>query len=314
MTKYEGDGDYFEFGAAFKAIKEESAGMVKDATEIDESYITEKVTMDGQTGNLLTVPMKKKEVVITNKAWEKADFIMLDGISGVKDFVEDEYVISILAEDVTIGGEYQYVNVKDNKKALFVVANKGKEFRAENGDVVYGKLLDQANGLQKADIDGAIQEGQMLLSGMKMIWNMPNATEVETAYLPGHVIAPKAKVEIKGGNFEGGYIAKSLKTSAEAHFFHYNKVVKPEVTPTPTPEPTPTPTPDPTPEPGVTPTPVPEVTPTPTPTEELDMPPVPLADAAPETGDNTNLLFPVLAMGISLFAIIAVMVYKRRRV
>ena len=40
---------------------------------------------------------------------------------------------------------------------------------------------------------------------------------------------------------------------------------------------------------------------------------VPLSDSAPETGDTTNLLFPVLGMGISLLAIIAVLFLRRKR-
>ena len=40
---------------------------------------------------------------------------------------------------------------------------------------------------------------------------------------------------------------------------------------------------------------------------------VPLSDSAPETGDTTNLLFPILAMGVSVLAIFAVVVIRRKR-
>ena len=40
---------------------------------------------------------------------------------------------------------------------------------------------------------------------------------------------------------------------------------------------------------------------------------VPLSDSAPETGDTTNLLFPVLVMGLSVLAIFAVLVIRRKR-
>ena len=40
---------------------------------------------------------------------------------------------------------------------------------------------------------------------------------------------------------------------------------------------------------------------------------VPLSDSAPETGDTTNLLFPMLAMGISLLAIVAVLFLRKKR-
>ena len=40
---------------------------------------------------------------------------------------------------------------------------------------------------------------------------------------------------------------------------------------------------------------------------------VPLSDSAPETGDTTNLLFPVLVMGLSVLAIFGVLVFRRKR-
>ena len=39
---------------------------------------------------------------------------------------------------------------------------------------------------------------------------------------------------------------------------------------------------------------------------------VPLADAAPETGDTTNQLFPIIAMGVSLLAIFAVLLLRKK--
>ena len=126
----------------------------------------------------------------------------------------------------------------------------------------------------------------------------------------------------------------------------------PEVTPTATPEVTPTATPgdDATPTPEVTPTatpdgdatPTPEVTATATPnlfdfdedtpraSKELTDPDtpkasatskktttlldedVPLSDSAPETGDTTNLLFPMIVMGLSVLAIFGVIVFRKK--
>lgn len=126
----------------------------------------------------------------------------------------------------------------------------------------------------------------------------------------------------------------------------------PEVTPTATPKVTPTATPgdDATPTPEVTPTatpgddatPTPEVTATATPnlfdfdedtpraSKELTDPDtpkasatskktttlldedVPLSDSAPETGDTTNLLFPMIVMGLSVLAIFGVIVFRKK--
>ena len=118
----------------------------------------------------------------------------------------------------------------------------------------------------------------------------------------------------------------------------------PEVTPTTTPEVTPTATPEvtPTATPGDDATPTPEVTATATPnlfdfdedtpraSKELtdtDTPKasatskktttlldedVPLSDSAPETGDTTNLLFPMIVMGLSVLAIFGVIVFRKK--
>ena len=126
----------------------------------------------------------------------------------------------------------------------------------------------------------------------------------------------------------------------------------PKVTVTPTPTPTPTATPEvtPTTTPEVTPTatpgddatPTPEVTATATPnlfdfdedtpraSKELTDPDtpkasatskktttlldedVPLSDSAPETGDTTNLLFPMIVMGLSVLAIFGVIVFRKK--
>ena len=110
----------------------------------------------------------------------------------------------------------------------------------------------------------------------------------------------------------------------------------PEVTPTTTPEVTPTATP------GDDATPTPEVKATATPnmfdfdedtpraSKELTDPDtpkasatskktttlldedVPLSDSAPETGDTTNLLFPMIVMGLSVLAIFGVIVFRKK--
>lgn len=39
---------------------------------------------------------------------------------------------------------------------------------------------------------------------------------------------------------------------------------------------------------------------------------VPLSDSAPETGDTTNLLFPMIVMGLSVLAIFGVIVFRKK--
>lgn len=280
LARYDGDGDYFDFDEAFKNFRAESLAWAEDsdAKELSMNDITKKVNVDGQTGKLLTIPLDdSKKIVIPADVWNEADFIMLDGPQTVADFAEDEYIISILSKKVVLGSDYGYVAAGDAKKALFLKTkagtNNAKEFRAESGSV-YALLLDQSNGLMNSKLKGLIQGGQMCLTGMKLFWNMPNATEVRTAYLPGHVVAPKAEASAECGNFEGSYLVKTMQTSGEAHFYPYRKVAKyseretalpkTTVTPKPTVEPTAKTTAKPTALPKTTVTPKPTATAKPT--------------------------------------------------
>ena len=84
------------------------------------------------------------------------------------------------------------------------------------------------NSFQK--LSGAIHGGEANLDGTNLIWNFPDATDLEINYLSGHVVAPNATAKIcccgdgsirTGGNFEGNVIAKNIFTGGEAHFYSY---------------------------------------------------------------------------------------------
>lgn len=204
---------YVDFNRLYKEIMNES----KDSST-GTKITLKKENIDGQDGIALYVP-NKHVVVIEKDEWNKCDFIVLDG--SLKDFLSTKHVISILSDNVQIGADYSYVTVGDNKKAVFV---------KDGGKL---KLLEHGNGLMQIK-DGSVQGGQLNVDGMKLIWNIPNATEVVTEYLPGHVVAPDANVKINGGNFEGSYIVKSLVSNAEGHFYPYDSVEKPKSTASPT--------------------------------------------------------------------------------
>lgn len=204
---------YVDFNRLYKEIMNESKNL-STGTKIT----LKKENIDGQEGIALYVP-NKQVVVIEKDEWNKCDFIVLDG--SLKDFISTKHVISILSDNVQIGADYSYVTVGDNKKAVFV---------KDGGKL---KLLEHGNGLMQIK-DGSVQGGQLNVDGMKLIWNIPNATEVVTEYLPGHVVAPNANVKINGGNFEGGYIVKNLVSNAEGHFYPYGSVEKPKLTASPT--------------------------------------------------------------------------------
>lgn len=204
---------YVDFNRVYKEIMNEAKDLSTGA-----KITLKKENIDGQEGVALYVP-NKQVVVIEKDEWNKCDFIVLDG--SLKDFISTRHIISVLSDNVQIGADYSYVAVGDNKKAVFV---------KDDGKL---KLLEHGNGLMKIK-DGSVQGGQLNVDGMKLIWNIPNATEVTTEYLPGHVVAPNANVKINGGNFEDSYIAKSLTSNAEGHFYPYDSVEKPKATSSPT--------------------------------------------------------------------------------
>lgn len=204
---------YVDFNRAYKEIMNEAKDL---STGVKATL--KKENIDGQEGVALYIP-NKQAVVIEKDEWNKCDFIVLDG--SLKDFISTRHIISVLSDNVQIGADYSYVYVGDNKKAVFV---------KDGGKL---KLLEHGNGLMQIK-DGSVQGGQLNVDGMKLIWNIPNAAEVTTEYLPGHVVASNANVKINGGNFEGSYIVKSLVSNAEGHFYPYDSVEKPKSTASPT--------------------------------------------------------------------------------
>lgn len=67
-------------------------------------------------------------------------------------------------------------------------------------------------------------DGQFVNSGMKLITNLPDAQNVVANGLSGHLVAPCAKLNVLGGSFEGGIIAKETTATVEGHFYPYYKV------------------------------------------------------------------------------------------
>ena len=84
----------------------------------------------------------------------------------------------------------------------------------DGGNVKLPTLL--INGKQ-ADVS---EEG----SGTALVWNLPNAANVELPSMNwmGHVVAPDAKIEQEGGNYNGALIGQEVKTNAEGHKYWYN--------------------------------------------------------------------------------------------
>ena len=97
-------------------------------------------------------------------------------------------------------------------------------FECSNVDKSVTVNEQQSSNMFKG-LSGAINGGQANLDGTNLIWNFPDATDVEVNYLSGHVVAPNATAKINYrwnvGNFEGNVIARNAFTGGEAHFYSY---------------------------------------------------------------------------------------------
>ncbi len=84
------------------------------------------------------------------------------------------------------------------------------------------------NGKQYAflgDMSGQVHGIECNLSGMKLIWNFPDATgNIEWSSMGGHVVAPQAGVKVTSGRFQGGIIANSFTGTGESHFYPYGEI------------------------------------------------------------------------------------------
>ena len=71
--------------------------------------------------------------------------------------------------------------------------------------------------------------GETDATGNSIVWNIPNATQVQMAESPsiGHIVAPKADVKTGNSNYAGCMIAKSLDGHIEGHYWLYNGISLP---------------------------------------------------------------------------------------
>lgn len=86
-----------------------------------------------------------------------------------------------------------------------------------------GSITINGNNFQNflKKMTGSSADGQFNFQGMNLVWNLPDATSLTTTMQSGHLIAPKASVNVTGGNFEGNIIANDVDSDSQAHFYKY---------------------------------------------------------------------------------------------
>ena len=198
-SKFE-QNTYLDMVSAFHTIQSESTALVSGA---------EKAVV---TGNKIIIDFskaKKYEVPANLISSDRSVTLDIVGLASPDDLRDEEYSISITGLKNTI---------------VFV------DFGVTSKPAAADKILPvtwngqpMSNKLKKISSDN-YAGAQFVNSGMKLIWNFPDATKMMTEYISGHFVAPQADLTISGGNFEGGVIAKSVTSGAEGHFYPYFKV------------------------------------------------------------------------------------------
>lgn len=173
--------DYIDFDTAFKSLQTESKNLAKSATAVSASEGT--LTIDFTS---------TKSVSVSASDLNGASSVVIKGLT-LEKIKSNRYVINVTGKDA-VKFSCNSVTIADENKPL-------------------GNLLKS--------MKDATEGGQLNTTGMKLIWNFPEATSVTATSLGGHLVAPNADVRLDGGNFEGNIIAKSVSASAEGHFFSY---------------------------------------------------------------------------------------------
>ncbi len=181
-----------------------AANVGQTATSaLDPSQNFRMITIDFGVSKSWTIPY---DVLKTAKGINFVNSSNADGKFEVNDLSSEEYLINVVGvngEEVLFDGEAWLGAEGSGYTDLFINGSKSQ---------FLGELDNPVNGIQ------------CNLSGMKLIWNFPDATgTVKWNGMGGHLVAPQAHVNVTSGRFEGGVIATSVESSGQAHYFPYNK-------------------------------------------------------------------------------------------
>ena len=208
---------YIDFTQAFANIRAWSQGKAKETgddvwtvtlSDVKETYShASKCKLDIDLATLTAT-----NIIIPKDVYEKVGMINFVSSAGATN-AEITEALARNGYTITIPG------VKE-------VAFKFDHSYSDKRICINEQSMD--NSFKK--LSGAIHGGEANFDGTNLIWNFPDATDVEVNYLSGHVVAPNATAKINcrgdgsintGGNFEGNVIAKNIFTGGEAHFYSY---------------------------------------------------------------------------------------------
>ncbi|MBP0988978.1 MAG: choice-of-anchor A family protein, partial [Oscillospiraceae bacterium] len=188
-------------------IKNAFAELRKWSSEQKESDSAYKATADNiNTEGVLTLDVDaNRNIVIPKDVYDAAKAINL---------------VSSSLEGIMCGKNT--ITIADVKDVKFAFSGGGEDTKTIQFNGITSETT-MKDALCVPPDETKFRDGQLNLeAGMNLIWNLPDADNVDTAFLEGHLVAPKANVNVTGGRFEGGIIAKNANLDAEAHFYPYN--------------------------------------------------------------------------------------------
>lgn len=326
VGKYQGNGHWN--GNTISESKANASGEIRIGEVVGESkfrgtpYVVVKESVKDEVKAMLTSVSNYAESVV-----KKADYTTPKDVKDMNNYHVD--ITGIDEEVVYVDADAMVENITAGK-----IQNGGiKVTLRANQSLVFNVSLKDTVRIPEYKI--TVKNGSKTHEEMaeSVVWNMPYVTNLNlnSDGMRATIIAPKAFVNL--GTTSEGWLVCDTVVSNSGEWHMISKKV-PKVTPTPKVTATPTP--------KVTATPTPEVTATATPnlfdfdedtpraSKELTDPDtpkasatskktttlldedVPLSDSAPETGDTTNLLFPMIVMGLSVLAIFGVIVFRKK--
>lgn len=168
--------------------------------------------------------------------WDKLQQTILDTSKDIADAGRDPAIdwpqVSYPIEytiDVALGDSITIDNMPSNVKLIVnVIAPEGLDLQNSknipstvvsftgNGTFNAPQVRVNGNRLQ------TVEDG----SGMSLVWNYPDADQVNltTDVTPffGHIVAPKAYVNVEGGNYSGCMVGNKVSSAGEGHLYPYN--------------------------------------------------------------------------------------------
>ncbi|SFX21553.1 collagen-binding domain-containing protein, partial [Ruminococcus sp. XPD3002] len=209
-------GDYIDFNKAFQKIEQWS----KDKKESPTAWVVTRddITHPGGRPAIELGATTPKEVIIPADIFKEINQIKFTGTPEeiatrgysitIPDMDEVNFYFGMIPSEPHEGRE-----LPDPETQVSITFNDGGK------DSTFFHDIDR-NGYS-ATLESNIDVG------MNLVWNIPDAQNVSTAFLSGHIVAPKAHAELWSGNGEGNFICDSFyDKGSETHFYPYNSYTK----------------------------------------------------------------------------------------